>query len=100
MANHVHPERSNEMGKLTNKRALVTGGGQGLGYAVVEQLLEAGADVAIHYLTSEAGARELKELADKKGRRAEIFRADLTKQAEIDLKRFGELTNKLKISLD
>ena len=70
------------MGNLKEKRALITGGGQGLGYAIAEHLLEAGADVAIHYFSSEAGARELKSLAEAKGRRAEIFRADLTKEAE------------------
>lgn len=70
------------MGNLSGKRALVTGGGQGLGYAVVKHLVDTGADVAIHYFSSETGARELKSLAEKKGRRAEIFRADLTKEAE------------------
>ena len=66
------------MKNLTGKRALVTGGGQGLGYAIVDQLLDAGADVAIHYFSSETGARELKT----KAKRAEIFRADLTKESE------------------
>ncbi len=70
------------MGDLTRKRALVTGGGQGLGYAIVEHLLDAGADVAVHYFSSETGARELKALAERKGRRTEVFRADLTKEAE------------------
>ena len=70
------------MGNLNGKRALVTGGGQGLGYSIVEHLLGAGADVAIHYFSSEAGARELKSLAEKSGRRAEVFRADLTKETE------------------
>jgi 3-oxoacyl-[acyl-carrier protein] reductase len=70
------------MGNLNGKRALVTGGGQGLGYSIVEQLLAAGADVAVHYFSSETGANELKSLAEKHGRRAEIFRADLTKEAE------------------
>jgi 3-oxoacyl-[acyl-carrier protein] reductase len=70
------------MGNLKSKRALVTGGGQGLGQAVVQHLLESGADVAIHYFSSETGARELKALAEKMGRRAEIFRADLTKESE------------------
>ncbi len=70
------------MGNLNGKKALVTGGGQGLGCAIVRRLLEAGADVAIHYFSSETGARELKSLAGQHGRRAEIFRADLTREAE------------------
>ena len=70
------------MGNLNGKRALVTGGGQGLGYAIVEHLLDAGVDVAIHYYSSETGARELKGLAERTGRRAQIFRADLTREAE------------------
>ena len=69
------------MRKLTGKRALVTGGGQGLGYAIVQHLLEAGADVAIHYFSSEAGARELKTKAEKLGRKAQVFCADLTQEA-------------------
>jgi 3-oxoacyl-[acyl-carrier protein] reductase len=70
------------MGNLNGKRALVTGGGQGLGYSILEHLLAAGADVAIHYFSSETGARKLKSLAEQRGRRAETFRADLTKEAE------------------
>jgi 3-oxoacyl-[acyl-carrier protein] reductase len=70
------------MGTLNGKRAIVTGGGQGLGYAIAEQLVAAGADVAIHYFSSEAGARELKHRAESLGRRAQIFRADLTKEVE------------------
>ena len=70
------------MGNLNGKRAIITGGGQGLGYAITEQLVAAGADVAIHYFSSEAGARELKEHAGSLGRRVEIFRADLTSETE------------------
>src|SRR5262245_34275260 len=70
------------MGHLKGKRVLITGGGQGLGYAITETLLSSGADVAIHYFSSEAGARELTSAAKNLGRRAEAFRADLTREAE------------------
>ena len=70
------------MGNLKDRRALITGGGQGLGYAITQHLIEAGTDVAIHYHSSEAGARELKSMAEAKGRRADIFRADLREEAE------------------
>jgi len=69
------------MGILSDKRALITGGGQGLGKAIVKQLIAAGANVAIHYHSSKAGAEDLKALASKSGRRAEIFQADLTQEA-------------------
>ncbi len=70
------------MGTLKGKRALITGAGQGLGFSIAEEIIAAGADVAIHYYSSEAGARELKERAEKNGRRAEIFRSDLTVEKE------------------
>ena len=79
------------MGNLNGKRALVTGGGQGLGYSIVEHLILAGADVAIHYFSSKTGASELKSIAEKRGRRAETFRADLTNEAEATALRTFEL---------
>ena len=36
------------MGSLKGKRALVTGGGQGLGEAITRELIRQGCDVAIH----------------------------------------------------
>ena len=66
------------MGTLIGKRALVTGGGQGIGKAVAEGLLKAGCDIAIHYRTGEDGARDLVGLAKSLGRKAVSFQADLT----------------------
>ena len=65
------------MGQLTNKRALITGGGQGIGKAVAESLLKAGCDVAVSYFSDEPGAREVVTLAKSLGRRATSFQADL-----------------------
>jgi len=70
------------MGTLKNKRALITGAGQGLGFAIAAAMLEAGTDVAIHYFSSEAGALKLKAMAVEQGRRAEAFRADLNDENE------------------
>lgn len=69
------------MGQLVGKRALVTGGGQGIGRAIAQGLLRAGCDVAISYHSDEAGAREVVALADALGRRAACFQADLTQEA-------------------
>ena len=70
------------MGSLVGKRALVTAGGQGIGKAIVAGLLQAGCDVAVHYHSDAQGARALADLADRLGRRARGFQADLTVEAE------------------
>ena len=65
------------MNRPQSKRALVTGGGQGLGRAIVEELLSQGCDVAIHYHKSSEGAEAVKQTAPP-GVRAQCFAADLT----------------------
>ncbi|MBT3360005.1 MAG: SDR family oxidoreductase [Rhodospirillales bacterium] len=66
------------MGSLVGKRALVTGAEQGIGKAAAEGLLEAGCDIAIHYFLGDEGPKELVALAEKLGRKASYFQADLT----------------------
>lgn len=68
---------------LTGKIALVTGGAGQLGRVMVRTLAECGADVAIHYLSSEAKARELQAEVEAMGRRCAIVRADVTKQDDV-----------------
>jgi 3-oxoacyl-[acyl-carrier protein] reductase len=67
------------MGKLLSKRVLVTGGGQGIGLAIVEELLRQGCRVAIHYHTSAEGAKEAKRLAQDAAW-VECFAGDLTNE--------------------
>lgn len=66
------------MGKLTGKKVVVTGGGQGLGAAIVEQLIDEGCDLAIHYHTSREGADELAAKATSANLKGKSFQADLT----------------------
>ncbi len=66
------------MGSLVGKRALITAAGQGIGKSIAEELLKAGCDVAIHYLSNEEGANEVVSLAQSLGRKARCFQTDLT----------------------
>lgn len=62
------------------KFALVTGGGTGIGSAICRALAASGFRVAVHYRSSEAGAKALAEsLPD-----ALTIRADISNPAEID----------------
>ena len=66
------------MGKLTGKRVVVTGGGQGLGLAIVQGLIAEGCELAIHYHSSREGAEQLVAEATKANLKAQAFQADLT----------------------
>lgn len=63
---------------LEGKRALVTGGATGIGFAIAEQMIDAGADVVI------VGRREdkLKEAAQKLGEKCSWYQFDVTKSEE------------------
>ena len=62
--------------------ALVTGAGTRLGRAMALGLAEAGFDIAVHYNASETDAHEVASLIVKKGRRAGLVKADLSKESE------------------
>ena len=82
---------------LLGQAALATGSAKRLGRAIAVRLAREGADVAIHYRSSEAEAREAVAEIEKLGRQGVALRADLTRVSEIqDLfqqigERFGRL---------
>jgi NAD(P)-dependent dehydrogenase (short-subunit alcohol dehydrogenase family) len=91
-----HPGRSDEMdqqpdhgetsyrgtGKLTGKRAIVTGGDSGIGRAVAIAYAREGADVLIAYLEAEeSDAQETVKLIEDAGRKAVAAPGDLRDEA-------------------
>jgi NAD(P)-dependent dehydrogenase (short-subunit alcohol dehydrogenase family) len=69
-------------GRLTGRKALITGGDSGMGRAAAIAYAREGADVAINYYpTEEADAREVIALIKKEGRKAVAIPGDLREEA-------------------
>lgn len=69
---------------LKDKVALVTGASRGIGKSIALALAENGAAVAVNYSSSEASAVEVAELIRKNGGKAEIFKARVNVEAEVE----------------
>ena len=67
---------------LAGRAALVTGAGMGIGQAIAVELARQGADVAVHFANSAAGATETTDRIVALGRRTRSIQADLAQVAE------------------
>ena len=69
--------------KLKGKTAIVTGGGRDIGRACAMKLAEAGANVAINYFSSSAGADCAVKEINANGGKAFALKGDLNAQADV-----------------
>jgi glucose 1-dehydrogenase len=71
-------------GSLSGKVALVTGASSGIGRAAALALAQAGADVALNYLTLPEGAETAADRIRQLGRRARLYPVDITDQPAVE----------------
>jgi pteridine reductase len=79
---------------LAGRTALVTGAGRRVGKAIAAALAREGADLAVHYNSSESGARETAEEARTCGVQAVPIRADLSYPGQVE-RLFAEVKGRL-----
>jgi NAD(P)-dependent dehydrogenase (short-subunit alcohol dehydrogenase family) len=65
-------------GKLTGKKAVITGGDSGIGRAVAIAYAREGADVLVSYLNEEEDANEVARLVKEAGRKCVLVSGDLS----------------------
>jgi 3-oxoacyl-[acyl-carrier protein] reductase len=68
---------------LTGKKAMVTGGGRGIGAGIVKRLAEAGAAVGFTYRSNEDAASTVCREVQAQGGRATAFKADSSDSAQL-----------------
>jgi NAD(P)-dependent dehydrogenase (short-subunit alcohol dehydrogenase family) len=73
-----HMDNYRAAGKLTGKKALITGGDSGIGRAVAIGFAKEGADVAIVYLEEDKDAEDTRKHVEKENRKFESIKGDLT----------------------
>lgn len=71
--------------KMEGKKTLITGGSRGIGRATALLFAQAGSGVAISYQKREDAALEVKEAVEKLGGECLIFRADVSRENEVNV---------------
>jgi 3-oxoacyl-[acyl-carrier protein] reductase len=69
--------------RFTGKTVLVTGAGTGFGAEIAVRAATEGADVAVHYRGSRAGAERTAARVEELGRKAFLVQADIAEHAQI-----------------
>ncbi|QJD96711.1 SDR family oxidoreductase [Mucilaginibacter robiniae] len=72
-------------GKLTGRKAIITGGDSGIGRAVAIAYAREGADVLIAYLNEDEDARETARLVEEAGRKAVLVAGDIREEEHCQL---------------
>jgi len=68
-------------GKLTGRKAIITGGDSGIGRAVAIAFAREGADVLISYLNEEEDAKETAKYVEQAGQKAILVPGDISEEA-------------------
>jgi enoyl-[acyl-carrier protein] reductase III len=69
---------------LAGRVALITGSSRGIGRACALRLAEAGAEIAVNYLTSRQAAEDTAREAQAMGRRAVVVKADVSERDDVE----------------
>lgn len=84
---------------LTGKTALVTGGSRGIGRAIALRLAQAGANVAVNYVSSRQNAELVAERIAELGRDVSVVKADVSEKDDVEdmVRHVGERFGRLDI---
>lgn len=70
--------------RLDGKKALVTGGGRGIGRAVAIAMAREGADVVINYVEDPDDAAKVCEQIEESGRQSLAIQGDISRRADVE----------------